>query len=228
MTDIFVAMNLGGSFSSGKLLAVQVAPSGVPEASFTQINYTTVVGDTDLAGAATSFAAAISANAVMSAAGIVATAVGTQIQLRATNSPRLKTVFATSPITASYIDSFCPTLASFVTGNNFLNGMVHFRLDSSGKPDWTVYNGGALALSSLSVTFKGMQINTDYIYRCVIDGQNVSGGVWDTAGNVISTASGSDSRIATWAGASCFFEGGGADLLRYKHAWATLRANQKS
>jgi len=226
MTDLYVAMRLGGTFEAGKLLAIQVLPSGVADASYTQINYTTQAGDLTLSGVATAYATVINANAAMIAAGITATAVGQDIQLRATNSPRIRTVFATSPVTASTTNSFCPTLACYPTGQNFLTGMVHFRLDASGYPDWTVFNSSALTLSSITRNhFKGMQIDTEYTYRCVLDGEDISGGVWDSNGDAVCTVSGSDSRIPGWSGASAFWEGGDS-RLRYKRAWAARRANQ--
>lgn len=226
--DMYVGMRLGGTVSSGKLLAIQVVPSGVADAAFTQVNYTTVAGDTTLAITATNFAAAISANATMIARGITAVAVGADIQLRATKCPRVRSVFATSPYSASTLNVGAPTLASWITGNNFLTGMVHFRAGADGWLDWSIYNGGGSSFTSLTVVpYEGLQTNTEYIYRCQISGSSVSGGLWDTAGNVIATATGSDSRIATLSGQSAFFESTSNTPL-FTRAWATLANNQVS
>jgi hypothetical protein len=227
-TDPYMAYSLGGTPSSGRLLAIQIVPSGVADASFTQVNYTTTAGDTTLAITAASFAAAINANATMIANGITATAVGSDIQLRATRSPHIRTVFATSPLTASIKDSANLTLASWPTGGNFLDQMIHFRSTSSGRLVWTVFNNAELPLSSVTVThLQGLLANTEYVYRCQIDGNTLTGGIFDLSGNAVCTVVGSDSRVSTWSGNSAFWEAGGS-RLRFRRAWATSRINQLS
>lgn len=219
---VFYGMLVAGPISSGKLLAIQVVPNGVADESFTQINYTTVAGDTTIAIAMTNFAAAINANATMIANGITATAVGNEVRLTATKCPRIRGVFAASPLTSSTTGAPGVTLASYITGNNALTGMVHFRLAPSGNPAWAIYNGGELGLASFTVAYyEGLQANTEYVYRCQIDGNNVSGGLY-LNGTQIASATGSDTRIGTNSGASAFWESGG-DKLRFKRAWATTR-----
>jgi len=224
MTDVWIAMNLGGTFSSGKQLVIQVTPSR--SATTHNVFYTTQAGDTDLAGAATSFAAAINANANMIANGITATANGTRIELRATECPYIAGTSAPFPMSSSTLSSGSPTLSSYVTGGNFLNGMVHLTTTVNGSLDWKIYILGNTAMTNMTATsIAGLKANTDYIYRCVIQPPNVSGTLSIAGGPTIATAFGSDDRVTTLAGNTSFWEGN-TSSLRFKKVWATKVANQ--
>jgi len=248
LSDVWVGMALGGVFASGVLLAIQVQPSGQGASAgnaapygggiYTQINYTTVAGDTNLLGAANSFASAINANAAMIAAGITATvsttfsATGPTIQLRsATGVPTVKSVYAASSITASRGVASGPTAAFFVTGQNFLNGMVHGRFDATGYLDWSIYVSGVTPMTTFTSYYSGgLLANVEYTYRYTLSGSTITGSVLDPAGNVIASGTATDPRIAQYAGDSVFFEGisdaAGHDELRFTRCWAALVAGQ--
>lgn len=216
VTAITNAVILGGSATAGAFIGANIYPSG--STSFVQPTYTLSGGDT-LDTAATAWAAVITANATMIANGITANAVGTTVFIVATQSPRVD-AFGVGTVTTTASTGAIPVLATYVTGSDFTQNMLHFRLGPDGYCDWTIFDGGVITLFN---TFTGKRIgltaNTTYTYRCCISPPYVWGGVYSGA-TLQGCAWGQDSRISSKTGGTCFFETFGANVLFYGDAWA--------
>lgn len=209
---------LGGTASNGAAMFVNIYPSR--SVGFYQVSYTLNGTDT-LATAATALAGVINANATSIANGITATANGTIVSVTATECPGLAYAVAGS-VTLSSGNTAVPTLANFITGQNYLNGMLHFRLGVNGAMDWTFYNGGQIAFQSITrnSAYTGLSANVDYTYRCFIGPPYVWGGVWKGSA-LVNSVWAQDTGMATYNGSSVFFENGlDASNLAYKSAWA--------
>lgn len=212
-------VTLNGAVAAGNQIGVNIYPSN--NSNFYQVTYTEVAGDTTLAIAATNFAAAITANAFSISNGITATANGAVISLTATECPRVVTFVVTGTTTLAAGNSPAPTMANFITGANYLNGMLHFRLGVDGLCDWTFYNGGQVAFTTYArnSALKGLQANTDYVYRAVVAAPYCFGGLY-LNGTLVNAAWGQDANMSTYNGKSVFYENGlDPNILQYEQAW---------
>lgn len=210
---------LSGAPSNGALIGVNVYPSR--SAVFIQVTYTLIGTDT-LASAATALAAAISSNSQMISAGVSATANGARVLFASTNqeAPKLAS-FSAGSVSLLLSNTATPTLASYVTGQNFAQEMIHFILGVDGSLFWSVFIGGVNTglQSYTSKVFRGLKPGLEYTYRCCIAPPYIWGGVWDGT-TLVSAAYGQDDRISARNGASGFWETAGASEFFYREIWA--------
>jgi hypothetical protein len=216
LSETVNAMVVTGTPGNGDLLIAQVYPSGSP--TYRQIIYAATASDT-LATATAAFAALITADVGLAAAGISAGASGGTVTVTGPLPPRL-VCLGTGGLTVTNKPSAAPVLINYPTGTDFAQTMLHFRLGVDGLCEWTKFVAGAIApLASLTARSIGLAPGKVYTYRCCIEPPYVWGGVWDGP-TLLSCAVGQDADVANNGGRSCGFEMSGAGVLYYRRARA--------
>lgn len=173
-----------------------------------------------LATAVAALASVMTAN-IAGRFGLAVSVAGTTITVTAPECPKLSPAALGAPVTVAQQPSEQPTLATYITGNNFINGTLHFYMGIDGTLLWTVYNNGLIAFSSFTQsTLIGLSANTLYTYRCCVAAPYVWGGLWQGTTLLNSAWAQDNSAIATYGGKSCFFETGGGAQLKYNEVWA--------
>lgn len=230
---------LGGTVNSNQYIVIIVEPSG---SGSILLNYTVSAMAATPADVATGFAAyANSVFATYDAANpgnptlITVTAVGSTIQFSSPlGVPHLNGVnLATggNPVTmtmAFQISVSVATLASFPTGANFLNGMLHFIVAADGVFTWAYYIHGLVSFDQQKTRRQvGLVPDQEYLVKACIgapgtpdagwvwgvmykDGVPINGGYFYTDPN--------DSKWSYY-GKTVFFESGSNDQLQFTQAY---------